>query len=65
MSRKYGHVTIKRIYFQEKKKQTKNKDSGKKKRFTDGLGIIIERFCIILLHIKSIALLFEALCFPV
>lgn len=32
---------------------------------TNGLGVIIECFCIILLYVKGIALLFEALCFPV
>lgn len=32
---------------------------------TNGLSVIIEGFCIILVDIKGIALLFEALCLPV
>lgn len=35
------------------------------RQITDSLGVIIVGFCIILLEIKSIALLFEAFCFPV
>lgn len=35
------------------------------RQITNSLGVIIVGFCIILLEIKSIALLFEAFCFPV